>query len=284
MALPAPRYSMLQVVFEEWRELCNIARRARMPVPALFAAVHYNPRRCVGLHLYDIEGPFRPHLLSMRRTVLALFSDPDFGHLLRHWHYAATSMPFVSIKLLSYQGCILDQTRRGPYPWIDPGNFVYSLFWQLLGFAASFVMGRQNERPEIHGAALVLKDVQEYVKARWPRADGSAQLAEVHGDLFEMALAFGYLDNRFMPLVRMLSVPICHVRDIVSYVETQGPEDRTRDITATSPLSRPKAQHVTAMANTLWNAGQVQHYRIGAAHGKYPGYVEFARRVSLMYR
>ena len=253
-----------------------------MPVPALFPAVRYNPRRCVGLHLYDIEGPFRPHLLSMRRTVLALFSDPDFGHLLRHWHYAATSMQFVSIKLLSYQGCILDQTRRGPYPWIDPGNFVYSLFWHLLDFAASFVI--QNERPEIHGAALVLKDVQEYVKARWPRADGSAQLAEVHGDLFEMALAFGYLDNRFMPLVRMLSVPICHVRDIVSYVEAHGPFDRTGDTRARSPLSSPKAQHVTALANTIWCAMQVQHYGISNSHDQYRSYLEFAQRVNLMYR
>ena len=189
-------------------------------------------------------------------------------------------------KPLNRKGCILDQRRRknNPYPWTDPGNFAHPPFRKLLGFAASFVMGRQNERPEIHGAALVLKDVQEYVKARWPRADGSARLAELHGDLFEMSLALGYLDNRDMPLVRMLSVPICHVRDIVSYVETQGPEDRTRDITATSPLSRPKAQHVTAMANTLWNAGQVQYYRVGAVHRKYPGYVEFARRAGLVYR
>ena len=145
-------------------------------------------------------------------------------------------------------------------------------------------MGRQNERPEIYGAALLLKHVQEYVKGRWPRADGSARLAELHGDFFEMALAKGYLDSRDMPLVRMLSVPICHVRDIVSYVETQGPFDRTHDRIATSPFSRPKVQHVKAMATLLWNAGQVQYYNVGAVHGRYPGYVAVAQCVGLMYR
>ena len=86
-------------------------------------------------------------------------------------------------KPLNRKGCILDQRRRknNPYPWTDPGNFAHPPFRKLLGFAASFVMGRRQERAEAHGAAFALADVQSKVKARWPRADGSARPAELHG-------------------------------------------------------------------------------------------------------
>ena len=100
-------------------------------------------------------------------------------------------------KPLNRKGCILDQRRRknNPYPWTDPGNFAHPPFRKLLGFAASFVMGRRQERAEAHGAAFALADAQSKVKARWPRADGSARPAEWHGDMFEMSLALGYLGD-----------------------------------------------------------------------------------------
>ena len=218
--------------------------------------------------------------------MLAMFNNPVFGQLLRHWRYAVTSMQFVNVKLLSHKGCILDwrRKRNNGYPWIDPGNFVYSVFWKLLGFAARFVLGRRQERAEAHGAAFAVEDVQGRVKERWARAANSARLAELHGDILEMSLALGYLSNDDMPLVRMLSEPICQVRDIVSYVETHGPFDRTGDTRARSPLSSPKAQHVTALANTIWCAMQVQHYGISNSHDQYRSYLEFAQRVNLMYR
>ena len=127
-------------------------------------------------------------------------------------------------------------------------------------------------------------EVQRSVRERWPRADDSARMAELHGDMFEMSLAFGYLRNDDMPLVNMLSAPICRVRNIVSYVETHGPFDRTGNPNASSPLSSPKPQYVKRMASTLWNAMQVQYYRLSPGDASYRGYKRFARHVNLTYR
>ena len=228
--------------------------------------------------MYSRNGPFRPHLIALRESVLALFQSDTFGKMLRYWTDAVNNMSTIEIKQRSYKGCIIDLKRKNK--WTDPGNFIYSLMWTLLGHAADFII----KRADGSSPAAAFIAIQQQVHKRWPRKPDSARLAEIHGDMFEFLLACGYLHDADMPIVHTLSVPICEIRGIVDYVEHHGAFDWTRDSNARSPFCHPRSAWIQKTAILLWNGMQVQYYGIVDGEQKWPGYRRAAETVNLTYQ
>ena len=180
--LPVPR-SPLLVLFQAWRS-------AVRPPPSDWPALPrqaWEPARCAVMHMLDGAGPFKRPLLELRGLLFEFFGKPECRTATRALQIAVTKMPWHAIKTMSYAGAVRDHRR-----WIDPGNFIYSVFWMLAGYMAANLRETSTAvAAEVRDAAAEFREVQKRAEERWPRAGNSPRLPELFGDLVELVLSSG---------------------------------------------------------------------------------------------
>eukprot|EP00959_Pyramimonas_sp_CCMP1952_P386968 8109735-Pyramimonas_sp.AAC.1 len=65
------------------------------------------------------------------------------------------------------------------------------------------------------------------VRTRWPRTDDTNHWLELHGDLLEMTLGVGYVDqDRYWGVIRVLSPILAKISDIVTFIDVHGAASR----------------------------------------------------------
>ena len=144
------------------------------------------------MHMLDGAGPFKRPLLELRGCLFEFFGKPECRTTTRALQIAVTKMPWHAIKTMSYAGAVRDRRR-----WIDPGNFIYSVFWMLAGYVAANLRETSTAvAAEVRDAAAEFREVQKRAEERWPRAGNSPRLAELFGDLVELVLSIGWFSLR----------------------------------------------------------------------------------------
>ena len=229
------------------------------------------------MHMLDGAGPFKRPLLKLRGLLFEFFGKPECRTTTRALQIAVTKMPWHAIKTMSYAGAVRDGRR-----WIDPGNFIYSVFWMLAGYAAANLRDTSTAA-EVRHAAAEFREMQKRARERWPRAGNSPELAELSGDLVELVLSIGYLCDRLIDLNKELSKLVLKVKEIMHFLEYHAAFHRGRSLSG-SPFTGPRAQYLQVVACTMWNAMQFHHFDIRDGDPQYCTYERLARRAGLLYK
>ena len=265
--------SFLRVVFGEWKAVVDQERY----MPLVAWAIMWDPKRCLTLHMFDLQGEFRVHLPRLYDLFYNVFSKPGCRDTLSIIGLATTHLSWPRIKMLSYRGAVWDTGR-----WTDPGNFVYTLFWLLLGHMAHHVLRRRA--PVSMSARVAGKwiQLQTMVRARWPREDDSARWLELFGDLLEMSLGCGYTDQeRYWGVIEALSPILLEVSNIVTYIDDHGAAARVGN--GNSFFRGSRAPYTRKLALSMYNAMLVQKFRVGPEAANWNAFLKVATRNMLMY-
>jgi hypothetical protein len=237
----------------------------------------YDPRRCLTLHMYDLNAEFKPHLNRLYDQFYNVFSEAGCRDTIGIIGLATTHICWPHIKMLSYRGAVWDRKR-----WFDPGNFVHTLFWLLLGQMAHHVLGRRGPSPNVRLVASKWKVLQKMVRTRWPRTHDTNHWLELHGDLLEMTLGVGYMDqDRYWGVIRALSPILAEISDIVTFIDVHGAASR---VGRNGPFFRGGAAPYTRkLAVSMYHAMLVQKFSVGPDAQNWADFLNVASHHRLMY-
>ena len=179
-------------VFEAWAAVCPraLAIESSEIVPDYLGS--YNPKRCVTLHMYEKRREFDIPLRLLWNLFEEFFSSEACKNLIGIVGIATRSMSFVQIKTMSYKGAVFHDNR-----WSDPGNFIYTVWWNIWGQMARYLQKHRPTRAtsksldELRWIAGRVTDVQRMVRDRWKRDPDTSQWLELVGDLMELGLGVG---------------------------------------------------------------------------------------------
>ena len=170
--------------------------------------------------MYDKKGGFALRL----RNLFGLFED-FFVHdacrdVIGIVGMATTSMSYPQIKTLSHKGAIYVEKR-----WSDPGNFVYTVWWTIWGMMARQLTRRPLTRIQANWertrrTACKVTEVQRMVRERWTRDPDTARYLELIGDLMELSLGTGYIDQqRYWRIIAKVSPIIEEIRQTLLFLD-----------------------------------------------------------------
>ena len=272
-----------QIVFTAWAAAA--VRRLQADDELHIDPRAYVPQRCVTLHMYDLRAELRGHMIQLYDMLWELFEKQGCNNMLGIIGVATTGMSLAEIKLLSYKGACY----KAGY-WSDLGNFVYYLFWLLLGCMAKHTRSIRTREPtgpptdrRAWFVGKSVTDLQRMVRQRWPRDPDSKRWSELVGDLLEMALGCGYLDTRFWNVIADISPIMFKIKEIVEHIDCQGAWSRIGENCrfcrgAATPYARK-------LSTSIYNAMLVHKYRISSRDSGdlYIGYRKVATTNKLMY-
>lgn len=265
--------TFLRVLFTSWK--AAVGEDNCMPV-----VVHggYDHKRCLTLHMFDLQGEFRVHLPRLYDLFYDVFDKPGCRDTLGIIGLGATYLNWPQIKMLSYRGAVWNRGR-----WSDPGNFVYTLFWLLLGQMAHHVLRRRPPASRsARAVAVKWKTLQAMVRTRWPRDADTAHWLELYGDLLEMSLGCGYTDQeRYWCVIEALSPILLGVSNIVAFIDAHGASSRVGN--GNSFFRGGAAKYTRKLAVAMYNAMLVHKFRIGPLDKNYNEFLKVASRNRLMY-
>ena len=283
---PVQRNSLIRIVFTVWSE----SRKSQLPMvshsglTASSSEHAYDPRRCLTLHMYERRGEFASKLRRIFDQFEGFFSAPACKHLIGIVGMATSFMSYSQIKLLSYKGAVY---IRGY--WYDPGNFMYTLWWHIWAQFARHLQRRSRpsrasvlSESELRNVASRVTDIQRMVRQRWHREPDAPQWLELVGDLMELSLGLGYVDQeRFWCLIKSISPIIDSIRDVVLFIDNHGPFSRIGRhgsffIGSCAPCTRK-------LAVSMYHAMLVHRFNISESASAWPGYLEVASHNRLMY-
>ena len=274
---PSRRHrSIAHVVFTAWA--AEAVRRLKADERLHIDSRAYRPARCVTLHMYDLHGDFRCHMNSLYDMLWALFGKRGCKDMIGIIGVATTCMTLPEIKLLSYKGACY---HRGY--WSDPGNFVYYLFWLLLGQMAKHVRKYSEVRENVLIGDSV-KKLQCMVRKRWPRDADSKQWCELVGDSLEMALGCGYIDEqRYWGVIADISPIIFKIREVVEHIDSRGAFARIGE--NYKFFRGSAAPYARKLSVSMYHAMLVHKYKITSQYSGnvYIGFLEVATFNRLMY-
>ena len=223
MQLEPVQRSCLQVIFNAWHmEIRDMAdERARINDIAI---QEYDRPRCVlRFMLGSLE--FKKAIAPLWKCIDSLTCAPEGRALIQTLYFAVAFMPSLTIKLCSYQGACVRRstkcTRLKGWPWHDPGNRVYAMFWYLLIRYCKFIKAvTADKNPPVPWCqkrirfAIYMLDIHTRAMERWPGKKEKRHYERV-GDLLEFVLGRCYCDRtgRLDGLTHMMS-------DIVFWVQT----------------------------------------------------------------
>ena len=274
---------MSSIFFRAWASICPTGIHNDLVVETDPSSLkEYDFRLCVTLHMYDKKGGFALRL----RNLFGLFED-FFVHdacrdLIGIVGIATTSMSYPQIKTLSHKGAIYVEKR-----WSDPGNFVYTIWWTIWGMMARQLTNRPLTRIEANWertrkTACKVTEVQRMVKERWTRDPDTKKYLELIGDLMELSLGTGYIDQqRFWRIIARVSPIIEEIRQTLLFLDNNGCFSRTgRDRNffrgPCAPLSRK-------ISESMYNAMVVHKFDIQESSEEWNGYLQLASHSKLLY-
>ena len=282
---PAPFHgqSMTSIFFKAWASVCPKGIQDTLVIEVEPSKLRrYDHRLCVTLHMYDKKGGFAIRL----RNLFGLFED-FFVHdasrdLIGIVGIATTSMSYPQIKALSHKGAIYFERR-----WSDPGNFIYTIWWTIWGMMAKQLSRRPATRIQANWektrtTASKVTEVQRMVRNRWTRDPDTAKWMELVGDLMEVSLGVGYIDQpRFWRIIAQVSPIIEEIRSTLLFLDNNGCFSRTG---RHRPFFRgPCAPLSRRLAESMYNAMVVHKFEIKESSEEWSGYLQIASNNRLLY-
>ena len=274
---------MTSIFFKAWASVCPKGIQDTLIIEVDPSNLRqYNHRLCVTLHMYDKAGSFAIRL----RHLFGLFED-FFVHdacrdLIGIVGIATASMSYPQIKALSHKGAIYFERR-----WSDPGNFIYTIWWTIWGMMAKQLSRRPATRIQANWektrtTASKVTEVQRMVRNRWTRDPDTAKWMELVGDLMEVSLGVGYIDQpRFWRIIAQVSPIIEEIRSTLLFLDNNGCFSRTG---RHRPFFRgPCAPLSRRLAESMYNAMVVHKFEIKESSEEWSGYLQIASNNRLLY-
>lgn len=242
----------------------------------------WNPRRCLLTHMYQQDSAFRKHLLHLRDRLLAATAHRAFRDFVGICATAIRDMDRFQIKTLSYQGAVAIRTSNG-WNFTDPGNFVYTLWWLLMGRACRHMLKHRTES-DVHETCRAFGSIQKELLCRWPRRKDSPQLCETIGDIIECALAASYLDGtRYWHLQEELAPTIVKVREFVHFLDHHARRERMGVDGSFFASMSSRCECASRLAVAMFNAMHVQKYGVDMTVPRAAGFIALSRELMLLY-
>ena len=232
--------------------------------------------------MYDKSSGFAVRL----RQLFGLFEDfivhDACRDLIGIVGIATTSMSYPQIKAISHKGAIYFQKR-----WSDPGNFIYTVWWTIWGMMARQLSKRPVTRIQANWektqrTANKVLEVQRMVRARWTRNTESAKWLELIGDLMEVSLGTGYMDQqRYWRIISQVSPIVEEIRQTLNFLDHDGCFAKTGN---PRPFFRgPCAPLSRRIAESMYNAMVVHKFGITESSEVWDGYLQIAYTNRLLY-
>ena len=146
---------------------------------------------------------------------------------------------------MSYRGAIYHDRR-----WSDPGNFIYTIWWNLWSQMARHLQRRRPTRQlaktieEIRFIAGRVTDTQRMVRNRWTRDPDTTQWLELVGGLMEVALGAGYMDQpRYWCIIAQVSPVIEEIRSTFLFLDNSANIEGDPDGATVMPLKFQRRSH-----------------------------------------
>ncbi len=283
VARPWNSKSLQCCIFEAWASVCPRALAIESSEIVPLNSGSYHPRRCVTLHMYEKGREFEIPLRQLWNLFEEFFSSKACKDLIGIVGIAVRSMSFVQIKTMSYKGAVFYDNR-----WSDPGNFIYTIWWNIWGQMARYLQRRQptsassKSMEELRSVAGRVTDVQRMVRERWNREPDTSRWLELIGDLMELGLGAGHVDpDRFWNIIQGISPIICSIRSILTFVDQHGSFARTgKD----RRLFRgPCAPHTRKFAVAMFHGMQVHKFNVTESSEVWVSYLIAASENRLQY-
>ena len=282
---PAPFHGQTttSIFFKAWASVCPTGIHDTLVIEAdPSSSRRYDFRLRATLHMYDKKGGFAIRL----RNLFGLFED-FFVHdacrdIIGIVGIATTSMSYPQIKALSHKGAIYVEKR-----WSDPGNFVYTIWWTIWGMMARQLARRPSTRIQANWektrrTASKVTEVQRMVKDRWTRDPDTARYLELIGDLMEVSLGAGYVDQpRFWRIIAQVSPIVEEIRQTLLFLDYNGSFSRTG---RQRPFFRgPCAPLSRRISESMYNAMVVHKFDIQESSEVWNGFLQLASHSKLLY-
>ena len=130
--------------------------------------------------------------------------------------------------------------------------------------------------------ARSVMDVQRMVRTRWTRDPDTARWMELVGDLMEVSLGAGYIDQpRYWRIIAQVSPIVEEIRSTLLFLDNNGSFSRTG---RHRPFFRgPCAPLSRKLAESMYNAMVVHKFNIKESSEVWSGFLQVASKNNLLY-